>query len=89
MPISYKLIVLSSLFDNIDLPGFDVDVAKKQFLAALDKYCKRMGCKGPIEDRPLAPAAVNEYFRTPEFGGFKGVQFDSLINSTTMDMKKV
>lgn len=59
MPIRYKLVELSQLFEKVPILAIKTNLSqvKKSYLTALDAYCKKVGCKKPIPDLPIPDSA--------------------------------
>lgn len=88
MPIRYKVIELSELFSKIKDPKINITEAEAQFHAALDQYCKKLGCRDPIPDKPKPPPATVDVAQSKTYGGNGGSPFQFEVRSTTMNVNK-
>ena len=75
MPITYKLLPLSELFDYVDDSSLNKSEAKSQFMKALDLYCEENNCKPGTPDRPKPPPATLIQNKTQAIGGNGGSPF--------------
>ena len=88
MPITYKVMEISSLFRKVKGLTIDVDQAVIQFKAALDDYCRDRDCKLPSPDKPTPLPAQLVTQQTLRLGGGGGDYYSHMINSTTMSASK-
>jgi hypothetical protein len=88
MPIRYKVIELSELFSKIKDSSINIEEAVAQYHDALDQYCKRVGCRAPIPDKPKPPPATVTQARSHNYGGNGGGPFEFMVQSTTMNAIK-
>jgi len=89
MPISYKVMEISQLFQKIKDPLFNHLKAAEHFRNALDEYCMSKGCRRPTPDKPEPPPAKSQISKTASFGGSGGGPFEISDNSTTFNLQKV
>ena len=88
MPISYKMLPLSDLFEHIHDEKLNVTDAKKKFFAAMDAYCVKLNCKPPTPDHPKPPPAKVEVNKSQALGGSGGSPFEWEHPHPTLGAKK-
>ena len=76
MPITYKILPLSDLFNGMPNKSPDwIAATKQEFFKGIDTYCNRK-CKIPTPDKPLPSRIPNLYSSSSSmYGGNGGADF--------------
>ena len=80
---------MTDMFDKIDIYAIKSNVkkVKASFVAALDLYCTRMGCKKPTPDLPKPAPSKIEVIEAPKAGGEGGVPFQYYLPTPLVRVK--